>query len=78
MTNSIANDLRAEIARILDNYSGKHLAIAPVKVSTLRAIDKLLNPEPDTFRIPTERTDAAPYRAMEQARIDRLEEQGAA
>lgn len=71
-TTELGNDVRAEVARILQNYTGKQYAIAPVKVSTLRAIDKLLNPEPETFQIPVERANAAPYEAMSNARLDRM------
>lgn len=66
----LGNEVRAEIARILARYQDCDLA--GVKMSTIRKIDRLINPEPDTFRIPTERTDARPYLALEQARIDRL------
>ncbi len=72
MTTELGNEVRAEVARILANYTGKHLAIAPVKVSTLRAIDALLNPSPEGFEIPIRRTDAAPYELMSAARIDRI------
>ena len=70
----LGREVRAEVAAILAKYSGKHEAIAGVKVSTLRKLDAYLNPEPDTYRIPTERTDARPYEALSMARIDRLRE----
>mgnify|MGYP003491525266 CR=1 FL=1 len=68
----LGRSVRAEVAAILAKYNGKHEAIAGVKVETLRKIDQLINPEPDTFRIPVERCDAGPYEAMSRARIENL------
>lgn len=67
----LGREVRAEVAAILAKYNGKHEAIAGVKVETIRKIDRLINPEPDTFRIPVER-DTPAYLALEQARVDRL------
>jgi hypothetical protein len=88
---TIANDLRTEVARILARYTGKPFdAIAPVRVAHIRAMDDYIERAEEAkanctceaarpaYRIPTERTDAAPYAAMEQARIDRLLFDGAA
>jgi len=66
----IGREVRANVARILKRFEG--CDIAAIKVSDLRKIDAVLNPEPDTFRIPTERTDAKTYEAMSNARIDRM------
>ena len=65
----LGREVRKEVADILAKYSGPHEAIAGVKVSTLRKIDQLINPEPETYEI---RPTPAPYLAMEQARVDRL------
>jgi len=46
--------------------------IAAFKVSDLRKLNTYLNPTPQGFEINTARTDARPYLALEQARIDRL------
>lgn len=67
----LGREVRAEVAAILAKYNGKHEAIAGVKVETIRKIDRLINPEPETFRIPVER-DTPAYRALEQARVDRM------
>ena len=65
----LGNSVRAEVARILARY--RDCDLAGVKVSTLKRIDALLNPEPDGFEIDTSR-DTPAYRALEQARVDRL------
>lgn len=65
----LGREVRAEIAKIIRRFDGCDLA--GIKVSTLKRIDALLNPEPNTFRIPTER-DTPAIRALEQARVDRL------
>ena len=70
-TPELGNEVRAEVARILARFDGADLA--GVKMSTLRKIDALLNPVADGYEIPVARCDARPYRALEQARIDRLE-----
>lgn len=67
----LGRSVRAEVAAILAKYNGKHEAIAGVKVETLRKIDRLINPEPETFRIPVERETPA-YAALRQAGIDRI------
>lgn len=72
MTTDLGNEVRETVRAILAKYNGKHEAIAGVKVSDLRRIDQVLNPEPETFEIPVQRCDARPYQALEQARIDRL------
>jgi len=68
----LGREVRENVRGILAKYNGQHEAIAGVKVDLLRKIDQLINPEPDTFRIPTERCDARPYEALSQARLDRL------
>lgn len=68
----LGREVRAEVARILKRFGDCDLA--GVKVSTLRKIDAVLNPEPDTYRIPTERTDARTYLAMERAAVERMQE----
>jgi len=66
----LGREVRAAVAAALKRFGEND--IAAVRVTDLRKIDQFINPEPDTFRIPTERCDARPYRALEQARIDRL------
>lgn len=66
----LGREVRTEVARILKRFGDND--IAAVKVSTLRKIDQLINPEPETFRIPVERCDARPYEALSMARLDRL------
>lgn len=66
----LGREVRAAVAAALKRFGDND--IAAVKVSTLRKIDQLINPEPDTFRIPTERCDARPYEALSQARVDRM------
>ena len=63
-------EVRAAVAKALARFRDND--IAAIKVSDLRKIDKLINPEPDVYRIPTERTDARPYELMSQARLERL------
>lgn len=70
MTTELGNEVRAEVARILKRFGDCDLA--GVRVETLKRIDAYLNPEPDTFRIPTERTDARPYELMSANRLERL------
>ena len=90
MTTSIANDLRASIAHILERYTGKPFdAIAPMRVAHIEALGAYIERAEEakanctcapvrSFEIDTSRTDAAPYVAMEQARVDRLLFDGAA
>ena len=68
----LGNSVRAEIARILARYQDCDLA--GVKMSTIRKIDKLINPEPQGFEINTARTDARPYRIMEVEAVERMRE----
>lgn len=63
----LGREVRQNVARILKRFQG--CDIAAVKVVDLQKIDRLLNPEPDTYEI---RPTPAPYLAMEQARVDRL------
>ena len=90
MTSSIANDLRANIAHILERYTGKPFdSIAPIRVAHIKAMDDYIERAEEAkanctceaarpaYRIPTER-DTPAHRAMEQARIDRLLFDGAA
>jgi hypothetical protein len=66
----LGREVRAAVAAALKRFGEND--IAAVKVSTLRKLDAYLNPAPESFEINTARTDAAPYEAMSQARIDRL------
>lgn len=66
----LGREVRAAVARALKRFEGHD--IAAVKVVDLQKIDRLINPEPETFRIPTERCDAKPYESMSQARIEKL------
>lgn len=68
----IANELRAEIARILKRF--QDCDIAAVKMTTVKQIDALLNPEPEGFEIPERDTPA--YAALRRASIDRMQERG--
>ena len=68
----LGREVRQNVARILKRFEG--CDIAAIKTSDLRKIDRLINPEPDTFRIPTERCDARPYLAMERAAVERMQE----
>ncbi len=65
----LGREVRAAVAAALKRFGEND--IAALKVSTLRQLDRYLNPEPDTFRIPVER-DTPAYLALEQARVDRL------
>lgn len=67
---TLGNQLRAEIARILARY--QDYDYAAMKTSTLREIDRALNPPADGYEIPTTRIDARPYALMEQAAIERM------
>jgi len=66
----LGREVRAAVAKALARFRDND--IAALKVSDLRKIDAVLNPPSDTYRIPTERTDARPYEALSLARIDRL------
>lgn len=66
----LGRECREVVARILKRFFDND--IAAIKVTDLKKLDRLLNPEPDTFRIPTERCDAKPYESMSQARIEKL------
>lgn len=66
----LGNEVRAAVAKALRRFDGHD--IAAVKVSDLIKIDRLINPPVEGFEINTARTDARPYLALEQARIDRL------
>lgn len=80
----IANDLRANIAHILERYTGKPFdSIAPMRVSHIKAMGEYMDEAADAkarctcepirgFEIDTSRTDARPYLALEQRRLDRL------
>ena len=65
----LGREVRAEVARILKRFGDND--IAAVKVSTLRKIDQLINPEPETYEI---RPTPAPYLAMERAAVERMQE----
>lgn len=66
----LGREVRAAVAAALKRFGDND--IAAIKVTDLKKLDRLLNPEPDTFRIPTERCDAKPYESMSQARIEKL------
>ena len=68
----IGNEVRAEVAAILKRY--RDCDLAGIKVSTLKKIDQVLNPEPETFEIPVQRCDATPYRIMEVEAVERMKE----
>ena len=57
----LGREVRMEVAAILAKYNGPHEAIAGVKVSTLRKIDALINPEPESFEPPAERADEGKF-----------------
>lgn len=88
MTGSIANDLRTEVARILERYTGKaYDAIAPMRVSHVKAMGAYIEAAEDRasrctcqdvpgFEIDTKRTDAKPYEIMAEASIDRMQARG--
>ena len=63
----LGREVRQNVARILRRFDG--CDIAAIRVTDLRKIDQLINPEPETYEI---RPTPAPYLAMEQARVDRL------
>jgi hypothetical protein len=65
----LGREVRQNVARILKRFEG--CDIAAVKVVDLQKIDRLINPEPETFRIPVERETPA-YAALRQAGIDRI------
>lgn len=66
----LGREVREAVRKALARFGEND--IAAIKVSTLKKIDQVLNPEPETFEIQVQRCDARPYRALEQARIDRL------
>jgi len=68
----LGREVRQNVARILRRFDG--CDIAAIRVTDLRKIDAVLNPPSDTYRIPTERTDARPYLAMEFAAVERMQE----
>ena len=84
-----AEEIRAEFARIRHRYEGISDALASIRVSTVERIEEYMDDAEEakanctcapvrSFEIDTSRTDAAPYVAMEQARVDRLLFDGAA
>jgi hypothetical protein len=80
---TLAEEIRAEFARIRHRYEGISDALASIRVSTVERIEEYMDDAEEAkahctceaarpaYRIPTER-DTPAYRAMEQARIDRL------
>jgi len=66
----LGREVRAAVAAALKRFGEND--IAAVRVTDLRKIDQLINPEPDTFSIPTERCDARPYELMSANRLERL------
>ncbi len=81
---TIAQDLRAETARILArHYGGIPDAIAAIKISTVARIDAYVTEAEDraaactcqpvpVFQI-TARHNAAPYRILEERAIERMQ-----
>ena len=78
-----AEEIRAEFARIRHRYEGISDALASIRVSTVERIEEYMDCAEEakanctcapvrSFEIDTSRTDAAPYVAMEQARVDRM------
>ena len=83
-----AEEIRAEFARIRHRYEGISDALASIRVSTVERIEEYMDDAEEAkanctceaarpaYRIPTERTDAAPYEIMTEAAIDRMQERG--
>ena len=65
----LGREVRAAVAAALKRFGDND--IAAVKVSTLRKIDQLINPEPETYEI---RPTPAPYLAMERAAVERMQD----
>lgn len=65
----LGREVRAVVAAALKRFGEND--IAAMKVSDLRKIDRVLNPAPDSFRIPIER-DTPAYTALRQSGIDRI------
>lgn len=65
----LGREVRAAVAAALKRFGDND--IAAIRVTTLRQIDRFINPEPETFRIPVERETPA-YAALRQAGIDRI------
>jgi len=84
---TIANDLRASIAHILERYTGKPFdSIAPMRVAHVRAMDDYIEASEERaahctcapvrgFEIDTSRETPA-YAAVRRASIDRMQERG--
>ena len=83
-----AEEIRAEFARIRHRYEGISDALASIRVSTVERIEEYMDCAEEakanctcapvrSFEIDTSR-DTPAYRAMEQARVDRLLFDGAA
>ena len=66
----LGREVRAAVAAALKRFGEND--IAAIRVTDLRKIDKLINPIPDGFEIPTTRTDAVAYEVMSERRIERL------
>ena len=73
-TTELGNSVREEVRRILKRFEGQD--IAGVRMTTIRAIDALLNPVADGYEINTARCDARPYELMTAAAVERMQEQG--
>lgn len=65
----LGREVRTEVARILKRFGDND--IAAVKVSTLRKIDQLINPEPEGFEIDTRR-DRPVHAELSLKRLDRM------
>jgi hypothetical protein len=88
MSNDIAADLRDECARIIKRNFGIDRALGAIRIETVEALGAYIERSEEAkanctcapvggFEIDTSR-DTPAYRAMEQARIDRLLFDGAA
>ena len=67
----LLDQCREFVAKAMKRFDGHD--VCALKVSDLRKLHALLNPEPDTYRIPVERIDATPYRLMEAAAVERMQ-----
>lgn len=80
---SLAQEIRANFAKIRRKYEGHPDAIAPLRVDHIAAVEAHIDAleahvagctcQPERgFEINTDRADAGPYELMSMARIDRL------
>lgn len=78
---TLADEIRAEFARIIQRNYGLPNALGAVRIETAEKVLAFVDEAESRrctcsqdrgFEIPIHRTDARSYRAMEQARIDRM------